>query len=224
MDARCKASSRPLFLSGGRRSDGRQGDLGLRRRRAPAEERRDGDQRRMPPPFCRSSRALASTAQQAGPRRVLTEVHDGRLVRWNSSTARDSWTSAGPRSRHSAKKSANDPSWHGAASPADDGPLVSAPQARPAPGDFRGSRWCLPFLAEEGLGSSGMLIGQDAWSGAAFCYDPWSCTARERSPIPTSVSQARSAGEVHPGKVSAARCVAFGRRVYVPGDPKGSGP
>ena len=30
-----------------------------------------------------------------------------------------------------------------------------------------------PFLAEEGLGSAGMLIGQDAWSGAAFCYDPW---------------------------------------------------
>ena len=30
-----------------------------------------------------------------------------------------------------------------------------------------------PFLAEEGLGSEGMLIGQDAWSGAAFCYDPW---------------------------------------------------
>ncbi len=30
-----------------------------------------------------------------------------------------------------------------------------------------------PFLAEEGLGSAGMLIGQDAWSGTAFCYDPW---------------------------------------------------
>lgn len=29
-----------------------------------------------------------------------------------------------------------------------------------------------PFLAEEGLGSCGMLIGQDAWSGAGFCYDP----------------------------------------------------
>jgi len=30
-----------------------------------------------------------------------------------------------------------------------------------------------PFLAEEGLGSSGVLVGQDAWSGTAFCYDPW---------------------------------------------------
>ena len=30
-----------------------------------------------------------------------------------------------------------------------------------------------PFLAEQGLGSEGVLIGQDAWSGTAFCYDPW---------------------------------------------------
>ena len=29
-----------------------------------------------------------------------------------------------------------------------------------------------PFLAEEGLGSAGALVGQDAWSGTAFCYDP----------------------------------------------------
>ena len=27
-----------------------------------------------------------------------------------------------------------------------------------------------PFLAEQGLGSAGVLIGQDAWSGTAFCF------------------------------------------------------
>ena len=30
-----------------------------------------------------------------------------------------------------------------------------------------------PFLAEAGLGSDGVLIGSDSWSGAAFVYDPW---------------------------------------------------
>src|SRR5665811_1848780 len=30
-----------------------------------------------------------------------------------------------------------------------------------------------PFLAEGGLGSDGTFIGQDAWSGGGFCFDPW---------------------------------------------------
>lgn len=30
-----------------------------------------------------------------------------------------------------------------------------------------------PFLAEAGLGSEGVYIGQDAWSGGGFCFDPW---------------------------------------------------
>ena len=30
-----------------------------------------------------------------------------------------------------------------------------------------------PYLAEAGLGSDGVFIGQDSWSGAAFVYDPW---------------------------------------------------
>ena len=29
-----------------------------------------------------------------------------------------------------------------------------------------------PFLAERGLGSDGTFIGQDAWSGGGFCFDP----------------------------------------------------
>ena len=29
-----------------------------------------------------------------------------------------------------------------------------------------------PFLAEAGLGSEGVLIGHDSWSGAAFCLRP----------------------------------------------------
>ena len=30
-----------------------------------------------------------------------------------------------------------------------------------------------PFLADGGLGSEGVLIGHDSWSGAAFVFDPW---------------------------------------------------
>jgi hypothetical protein len=79
-----------------------------------------------------------------------------------------------------------------------------------------------PFLAEEGLGSAGMLIGQDAWSGGAFCYDPWVLYQHGVLTNPNIFL----AGQIGRGKSMlakslASRCVAFGRRVYVPGDPKG---
>ncbi|MHB1447481.1 MAG: ATP-binding protein, partial [Acidimicrobiales bacterium] len=79
-----------------------------------------------------------------------------------------------------------------------------------------------PFLAEEGLGSAGMLIGQDAWSGGAFCFDPWVLYEAGVLTNPNVFL----AGQIGRGKSMlaksmAARCVAFGRRVYVPGDPKG---
>ena len=79
-----------------------------------------------------------------------------------------------------------------------------------------------PFLAEEGLGSEGMLVGQDAWSGAAFCYDPWELYRQGALTNPNICL----AGQIGRGKSTlakslAARCIAFGRRVYVPGDPKG---
>ena len=62
MDARCRASSRPLFLSGGRHSDGRQSDPGPSAPKAPAEERRDGDQ----PPRIASSLPLESGTRVYG--------------------------------------------------------------------------------------------------------------------------------------------------------------
>jgi type IV secretory pathway VirB4 component len=79
-----------------------------------------------------------------------------------------------------------------------------------------------PFLAEKGLGSEGVLIGQDAWYGTAFCYDPWELYRRGVLTNPNMFL----AGQIGRGKSAlaksfAARCIAFGRRVYVPGDPKG---
>src|SRR6476646_1211930 len=79
-----------------------------------------------------------------------------------------------------------------------------------------------PFLAEAGLGSEGVYIGQDAWSGGGFCFDPW---ILYRNGVLTNPN-CLLAGVVGKGKSClaksiATRSIAFGRRVYVPGDPKG---
>ncbi len=79
-----------------------------------------------------------------------------------------------------------------------------------------------PFLAEGGLGGHGVYIGQDAWSGGGFCYDPWVLYADGVLTNPNALL----AGVVGKGKSClaksiATRSIAFGRRVYVPGDPKG---
>jgi hypothetical protein len=79
-----------------------------------------------------------------------------------------------------------------------------------------------PFLAEAGLGSEGVLIGADLWSGAAFCFDPWVLYQRGYITNPNALL----AGVIGRGKSTlakslAVRSIAFGRRVYVPGDPKG---
>lgn len=79
-----------------------------------------------------------------------------------------------------------------------------------------------PFLAEAGLGSDGTFVGQDAWSASAFCFDPWILYQRNVITNPNVVL----AGVIGKGKSTlakalATRSIAFGRRVYVPGDPKG---
>ena len=79
-----------------------------------------------------------------------------------------------------------------------------------------------PFLAEAGLGSAGVYIGQDAWSGGGFCFDPWVLYQQGILTNPNCLL----AGVVGKGKSClaksiATRSIAFGRRVYVPGDPKG---
>ena len=79
-----------------------------------------------------------------------------------------------------------------------------------------------PFLAEAGLGSAGMFIGQDLYSGSSFVYDPWELYRRGIITAPNLIL----AGIVGSGKSSLAkslytRSLPFGYRVYVPGDPKG---
>lgn len=79
-----------------------------------------------------------------------------------------------------------------------------------------------PFLAEGGLGSEGVLVGHDLYSGGSFVYDPWVLYQQGVITAPNIVL----AGIVGSGKSSLAkslytRSIPFGRRVYVPGDPKG---
>lgn len=80
-----------------------------------------------------------------------------------------------------------------------------------------------PFLAEAGLGSEGVFIGHDAWSGSAFCFDPWVLYARGVLTNPNIVL----AGVIGRGKSALAKSLvtrsrAFQRRkAYVPCDPKG---
>ncbi|WP_293786569.1 ATP-binding protein [uncultured Aeromicrobium sp.] len=105
------------------------------------------------------------------------------------------------------------------------------PAALRTPGRFRLPRHqdtsatlagAYPFVAEGGLGSDGVFVGQDLYSGGSFVYDPWVLYARGIITAPNVVL----AGIVGSGKSSLAkslytRSLPFGRRVYVPGDPKG---
>lgn len=97
------------------------------------------------------------------------------------------------------------------------GPAVAA--HRDTSGTLRGA---YPFLAEGGLGGAGVFVGQDVHSGGSFVYDPWVLYGQGVLTAPNVVV----AGVVGAGKSSLAkslysRSIAFGRRVYVPCDPKG---
>jgi hypothetical protein len=79
-----------------------------------------------------------------------------------------------------------------------------------------------PFLADSGLGPDGIPIGYDSWSGTLFCFDPWMLYRHGVLTNPNVVlAGVIGRGKSTLAKAVAARSVAVGRRVYVPGDPKG---
>jgi len=78
-----------------------------------------------------------------------------------------------------------------------------------------------PFLAARPC-TTGALVGMDAMTGGPFCFDPWALYATGELTNPNVVL----AGVIGQGKSAlakslAVRAIATGRRVYVPGDPKG---
>jgi hypothetical protein len=82
--------------------------------------------------------------------------------------------------------------------------------------------YAYPFLAEAGLGSAGVLIGRDTYSSGSFVYDPWTLYRDGALTNPNVLL----AGVIGTGKSALAkslttRSLAFGRRIYIPGDPKG---
>jgi type IV secretory pathway VirB4 component len=79
-----------------------------------------------------------------------------------------------------------------------------------------------PFLAAPGLGSDGVYVGTDCCTRASFVFDPW---VLYRAGVLTNPNLLLL-GELGTGKSTlaktlAVRSIAFGRRVYVPGDSKG---
>lgn len=78
-----------------------------------------------------------------------------------------------------------------------------------------------PFLASSPL-DAGVYVGTDAFTGSVFCFDPWTLYVDGVLTNPNVLL----AGVIGQGKSAlakslAVRSIAAGRRVYVPGDPKG---
>jgi type IV secretory pathway VirB4 component len=79
-----------------------------------------------------------------------------------------------------------------------------------------------PFLSGPPAPTDGVYIGTDAFSGGPFCFDPWTWYRRGALTNPNVLL----AGVIGQGKSALAKSLAVrslpvGRRVYVPGDPKG---
>lgn len=79
-----------------------------------------------------------------------------------------------------------------------------------------------PFLATDCLGGDGVLIGHDKFSHTAFCFDPFV----EYTKGNLSNTNMAIIGSIGTGKSSLMKCMAlrdlvFGRRTFIPGDPKG---
>lgn len=82
-------------------------------------------------------------------------------------------------------------------------------------------RFAYPFLAGASLGSDLTYVGRDRLSRASFCWDPWSMYQKGVTNPNLSIIGTLGSGKSALSKSLAIRNLAFGRRAYVPGDPKG---
>lgn len=98
------------------------------------------------------------------------------------------------------------------------GPALRLPAHRASSATLAGA---YPFLVTPSC-TTGVLVGTDALTEEPFCFDPWDLYAAGVLTNPNVVL----AGVIGQGKSALAktlalRSIAAGRRVYVPGDPKG---
>ena len=98
------------------------------------------------------------------------------------------------------------------------GPALRLPPHRASSATLAGA---YPFLTVEPL-LRGTYVGSDVLTGSPFCFDPWALYADGLLTNPNVLL----AGVIGQGKSAlakslAVRSIAAGRRVYVPGDPKG---
>ncbi|MCZ3390018.1 MAG: ATP-binding protein [Actinomycetia bacterium] len=78
-----------------------------------------------------------------------------------------------------------------------------------------------PFLVPA-PSDTGVYVGTDALTGGPFCFDPWSLyTAGVLTNPNVLLAGVIGQGKSALAKSLAVRSIAAGRRVYVPGDPKG---
>ena len=83
-------------------------------------------------------------------------------------------------------------------------------------------RVAYPFVAEEGLGGEGILIGRDVVAHTTFAFDPFALYRRGV----LSNTNMTLAGVIGTGKSALMKCLAlraaaFGYRTFIPGDVKG---
>ena len=98
------------------------------------------------------------------------------------------------------------------------GPGLGLPAHRASSATLAGA---YPFLTPPAQ-RTGVYVGTDALTGERFCFDPWELYAAGAITNPNVLL----AGVIGQGKSAlakslAVRSIAAGRRVYVPGDPKG---
>jgi hypothetical protein len=78
-----------------------------------------------------------------------------------------------------------------------------------------------PFMADQGLGAGGVLVGRDLLSGEGFCFDPWELSARGLVTGPNvAVFGMVGRGKSALVKTYVYRQLVFGRRAWMI-DPKG---
>ena len=98
------------------------------------------------------------------------------------------------------------------------GPSLRLPAHRASSAVLAGA---YPFLAPE-TPDRGVPVGADLFTGGLFCFDPWTAYSDGDLSNPNVLL----AGVIGQGKSALAKSLAIrsivaGRRVYVPGDPKG---